>query len=255
MKNKKAEKTDCCEKDNSKRNKGIATGIIYGLIPHIGCIAFIIGSVLGVTILMQSFKPLLMNHYFFHILILISLMFATLSSFLYLRKNDSVSIDGIKRKWKYLATMYGSTIGINLVLFMLIFPLLANVSLTGAAIYQGNPNDISDLTLQVKIPCPGHAPLISNELKTIQGVYNVEFRFPNYFDFQYSSSTNEQEILGLDVFDTYPATVITNSRNGGEELTQRPANTNSVEGSCGSGCGGSSCGASAGGSCTGGCGS
>jgi len=106
----------------------IKQGIVYGLIPHIGCIAFIIGSVLGVTVLTQFFRPLLLNPYFFDYLIALSLGFATLSSFLYLRRNGLLSTVGAKRKWKYLSTMYGSTIGINLLLFLVIFPLLANVS-------------------------------------------------------------------------------------------------------------------------------
>ncbi|NIO44365.1 MAG: hypothetical protein GTN36_02315, partial [Candidatus Aenigmarchaeota archaeon] len=108
--------------------KGLFQGIAYGLVPHIGCIAFITASILGVTVAVNFFKPLLMNPWFFHILVLISIGFATLSSVMYLRKNGLLSFPGAKRKWKYLSTMYGSTIGINLVLFMVIFPLLANVS-------------------------------------------------------------------------------------------------------------------------------
>jgi len=236
-------------KAQEKGGKTILQGIVYGLIPHIGCIAFIIGSVLGVTVLMQFFKPLLMNRYFFHILILISLLFATLSSVLYLRKNGLLSLAGAKKKWKYLATMYGSTIGINLVLFMLIFPLLANISgsptsgITGAAIGTGD-NGLSSLKLSVDIPCPGHAPLISSELKTLDGVVDVQFSFPNVFNIKYySTKTSKQEILSLDIFNTYKATVLDESsiQQSNQQTTDKSLSTS---GSC---CGGGgSCGGSGG---------
>ncbi|MFH0929354.1 MAG: heavy-metal-associated domain-containing protein [Candidatus Aenigmatarchaeota archaeon] len=221
---------------DGKKSKGVAQGIMYGLIPHIGCIAFIVGSVLGVTVLTQFFTPLLMNPYFFHILIAISIGFATLSSALYLRKNGILSLDGIRCKWKYLTTMYGSTIGINLVLFMLIFPLLANVSLaapTGLLIAEV---DSSYLSMEVDIPCPGHAPLITQELKTIDGVGDVHFSFPNLFDVNYDSSkTTKQQILSLDVFETYKARVVS------EDVKEIQTNSNPSYNS-GCGCGGSTCG-------------
>jgi copper chaperone CopZ len=182
--------------------------IIYGLIPHIGCIAFIIGSVLGVTLLMQYFRPLLMNRNIFYYLILLSIGFATASSLLYLKNNRLLSWDGIKRKKIYLSTIYGLTVGINLFLFFLVFPLLANVSFASAAAYSGEPQDLNTLGLSVNIPCPGHAPLISNELKSIPGVFDVKYRFPNNFDLSYDiTQTTVEEILQLEVFAEYPATV------------------------------------------------
>lgn len=206
------------EQEQKKKGKGFLQGLMYGLIPHIGCIAFIIGSILGVTVLMNFLKPLLMNKYFFHALIGVSLGFATLSSAFYLKKNGLLSLEGIKKKWKYLSIMYGSTIGINLLLFMLIFPLLANVSVGSSSItglatgIANNENTDSLLKLKVNIPCPGHAPLISEELKTIKGVTGIKFSFPNYFDVTYNSvETSKQKILALDVFKSYPATVVSES--------------------------------------------
>ena len=111
----------------NKPKTSIKEGIIYGLVPHIGCIGFIIASILGVTVAVNLFKPLLMNPWFFHILILLSIGFATASSAFYLSKNKLLSWSGIKKKKKYLATMYGSTVGINLFLFFVIFPMLANL--------------------------------------------------------------------------------------------------------------------------------
>ncbi len=206
------------ESKQKKKEDGFLNGLMYGLIPHIGCIAFIIGSILGVTVLMNFFKPLLMNRYFFHALIGISLGFATLSSAFYLKKNGLLSLIGIKKKWKYLSVMYGSTIGTNLLLFMLIFPLLANVSVgtpstTGDSIgLTGNEDTESFIKLEVDIPCPGHAPLISEELKAIKGVTEIKFSFPDKFDVTYNAEeTSKQEMLSLDVFDTYKATVISES--------------------------------------------
>ena len=218
--NKKMEqgKLSCCSDSKKVNSKsGFLQGLVYGIIPHIGCIAFIIGSVLGVTVLMQFFKPLLMNRYFFYILILVSLAFATISAALYLRKNALLSLAGIKRKWKYLLTMYGSTIGINLLLFMVIFPLLANVSVsapaTGGVVKELDlQSDLSKIRLKVDIPCPGHAPLISQELKSIDGVADIKFSFPNIFDVRYDASkTSKQQILSLEIFNTYKATVIEES--------------------------------------------
>jgi len=218
------EEKSCCKKES----KGVGQGILYGLIPHIGCIAFIIGSVLGVTVLMQFFKPLLMNRYFFHALIGISILFATLSAILYLRRNGMLSFEGAKKKWKYLAGMYGSTVGINLVLFMLVFPMLANVSTAASGTNTADKVQatLSSMTLKVDIPCPGHAPLISSELKTIEGVTNVEFNFPNLFDVKYDSSkTSDDKILSLDVFKTYPA-----ARTGGDYIAeQNNAQSNSLQ--------------------------
>jgi len=233
--------------DSKKKfnKKSFFQGILYGLVPHIGCIAFITASIFGVTVAVNFFKPLLMNPWFFHILILISVGFATLSSIIYLRKNSILSFNGVKRKWKYLSTMYGSTIGINLVLFMVVFPLLANVSMaspTGAFIVK-DLDELSSIRLSVDIPCPGHAPLISGELKTIDGVAAIQFSYPNFFDVKYDSTkTTKQNMLSLEVFEVYKATVVDETNRQISEQT-----TNTVRRGCG--CGGSTCGGS--GSCCG----
>jgi hypothetical protein len=196
-------------KESEGKGKNILHGIAYGLIPHIGCIVFIIGSVLGVTVLMQFFKPILLNRYFFYILVLISVSFATISSAFYLKKDGILSSAGMKRKWKYLSTMYGSTIGINLLLFLVVFPLLANANVSSPATSFSVAGNASSLKLQVDIPCSGHAPLITQELKTINGVTGVKFSLPNVFDVKYDSAkASKAQILSLDVFKTYKATVI-----------------------------------------------
>ncbi|MCC7570735.1 hypothetical protein KO465_05285 [Candidatus Micrarchaeota archaeon] len=211
---------NCCGEKKSVKDKNSVMGIMYGVFPHIGCIAFIVGSILGVTVLTQLFKPLLMNPYLFHILILMSLVFATLSSLLYLKSNGFLSIWGIKQKWKYLGVMYGSTIGINILLIMFIFPLLANITIDDVQSSQLTANMVStnqNIKLEVDIPCSGHALLISNELKTINGVNTVRFDFPNIFNVEYdSTTTSEQEILSLEVFETYNALVLSKNVPEGE---------------------------------------
>ena len=226
---------DCCNKNNqkfqkneaSKKRKGVLSGLIYGLIPHIGCIGFIIFSVLGVTVATATFRPLLLNRYFFHILILISFIFATISALIYLKKNGIFSFSGIKRKKGYLLTLYGTTIGINLLLFMLIFPIMANVgpginfttAISSAFSSQKNiqiEGEENLLSIKVDIPCPGHAPLITGELRKISGIGDIRYRFPNSFDISYNrEKTSKQEMLSLDVFNIYKATVIEEKQGSG----------------------------------------
>lgn len=231
--------------DNVKGTKnkkgGFLQGLMYGLVPHIGCIIFIIASILGSTVAMQFFKPLLMNRYIFYILILMSGVFATISSAVYLRKNGLLSLAGMRRKWKYLSIMFGSTVGINALLFFLIFPILANVgtSITGYAVSDG----FSSLKLRVDIPCPGHAPLISEELKTIGGVEATRFNFPNNFDVVYDpTKTSKQEILSLEVFKTYKASVLDESEAQNSQPNYQPSTGGSCCGCGGGGRGGCGCG-------------
>ncbi len=73
----------------------------------------------------------------------------------------------------------------------------------------GVESSLPSIALQVAIPCPGHAPLITGELKTIGGVENVRYKFPNKFIVNYHpEQTSKQEIVSLDVFRTYKATII-----------------------------------------------
>ena len=241
---------ECCENKNNEppkkgeKKKGIWNGVLFGAIPHLGCIMFIIASILGATVLMNFFKPLLMNRYFFYWLFAISFVFATFFAILYLRKNKMLSLEGIKKKKGYLTTMYGFTIAINILLFLVIFPLMANISFTGAAVSSTDNSALNNLLLQVSIPCSGHAPLITQELKTIQGVGDVKFSLPNKFSVTYDSQTNKNEILSLAVFKEYPAKVLSEETN--KQYSQLSATTEKVQTSSssrGGCCGGSgSCG-------------
>ena len=65
-----------------------------------------------------------------------------------------------------------------------------------------------ELTLKVSIPCPGHASLITGELYKLEGVSSVDYRTGHYFDIIYDGTITKEDILDLDVFDDYPATVV-----------------------------------------------
>lgn len=233
----------CCKPRKEYKGNNPFAGLAYGILPHVGCIAFVVASILGVTILMQFFRPFLMNRYIFHYLILISIGFATLSSFLYLRKNQCLCWAGIKGKKSYLSIMYGSTIGVNLVLFFLVFPFMANIGGASAAELESYDR----FSISVNIPCPGHAPLISNELKTIHGVKGITYSFPNNFEVYYDPSiVSIEEIVSIEVFQQYPATIISTKTQTQASSVNSQSQLNS--GSCSGGCGGSA-------SCGGGCGS
>lgn len=189
-----------------KERKGFLAGLVYGLVPHAGCIAFVLFSVLGATTTASLFKPLLLNSYFFYGLISLSLVFSTFSALLYLRKHNALSKKGIMKRWKYLTTLYGTTIAVSLIMFLVVFPLTANATTTQATKQDATQTD--KITLKVNIPCLGHATLISDELYKLAGIINVKFRLPNYFDVSYDQNKiTEENILSADIFNEYPASL------------------------------------------------
>ena len=128
---------------------------------------------------------------------------ATLSAFLYLKKNDCLCKQGIKSKWKYLAILYGITIFTNLFMFYGVFPTLANFNSS-----EINVGQLASLSLAVQIPCSGHAPLIIDELKKDNGIKNVNFKIPNLFNIEYDpNKTSLEKITAIEIFKTYKATI------------------------------------------------
>lgn len=113
-----------------------------------------------------------------------------------------MNFEGLKNYKKYIATIYVSTIAINLFLFLFIFPLATNfTSATGNDI-----EGLSEFNIAVNIPCSGHAPLITNELMNVEGVENVKYNFPFGFKVYYDKSKiNIDEILDIEIFKEYPA--------------------------------------------------
>ncbi|VVB76166.1 Uncharacterised protein [Candidatus Tiddalikarchaeum anstoanum] len=200
-------KPACCNNKKVKLHKkaGIIEGVLYGLLPHTGCIAFLIFSILGITTATALLKPIMSSPIFFNSLIIISFGFATLSAALYLKRNDSLSFAGIKSSWKYLAILYSITILVNFLMFNVVFPFAANIN----SVKAGYLVNAQNITLKVEIPCSGHASLIMDELKAINGVDNVYFVSPNIFQIQYETNmTSTSEILNLDIFNTYEANII-----------------------------------------------
>lgn len=190
---------DCCSA--KKESKGFWQGALYGLLPHSICIPFIVASLVGATFLTNLIKPLMLSSALFYVLIGISIAAATLSSLIYLKRHNFLHKEGIRRKWKYLSWMYGLTIGINLLFFMLILPLFATSS---SAIPEGVNS--AQISLKVQIPCGGHAPLITQELQKVEGVQGIKFNLPNYFKINYNpQKVTPQQILSLPIFQYFPA--------------------------------------------------
>jgi hypothetical protein len=196
----------CCQpKNNKDKKKGILQGIAFGMIPHAGCILFILASVLGLTVAASLFRPLLAKSYFFYGMIALSLVFASFSAFLYLRKQGGLKT--AKDHKGYLAILYGSTIAISALLYFVVFPLVASATLGSASAIP--LEGTSSITLKVAIPCEGHATLISEGLKSIAGVEDVEYSPVSTFKVYYDlSKTSKEKILALDLFKEYKATVL-----------------------------------------------
>jgi len=94
-------------------------------------------------------------------------------------------------------------IGIALIILFVISLVFSN-SISGNAVNESGPWD-TEITLEVNIPCPGHASLIVGYLKQA-GVSDVEFRMPDYFDIRYDSSKlSKEQILNINIFREYSA--------------------------------------------------
>lgn len=211
---------DCCKKEGIERfgglgdvgrKKGIFQGIMYGILPHSFCIAFIVFTVIGSTVAVGFFRKFLLTPYFFEILIGLSFLLATISAVVYLRRKDNFSVRGIRENWGYLGILYGTTIAVNLLLFLVIFPIMTNGG--GTRGIRGNRGtretaEIETVFLEVKIPCSGHAPLVGEELKKTAGITDFRFSLPNIFLVEYNpSQITVEQILSLPIFGSFPAEV------------------------------------------------
>lgn len=198
-------KKSCCETEQDKKH-GFLPGIVSGLLPHSICIGFIILTVIGTTTMAGVLKKLLLVPFFFETLVVLSLIFATISAITYLGRNELLSFAGAKRKWKYLLVLYGTTLLVNLFLFTVIFPYVANKAGSRFSILSGQS---STLTLRISIPCSGHAPLITDELKKLPGIEGINFKFPDLFEVYYQPSVvSPSQILSLEVFKSFKAETI-----------------------------------------------
>jgi hypothetical protein len=195
---------------------GWLQGLLYGLIPHTLCIAFIVLSIAGATAATSVLARLFYLPHFIEIIIGLAFLFATLSAAIYLARNGLLSRAGIRFKRSYLLTMYATTIAINLLFFWVVFPTLARVSLPTASA-QAVPvapvavpagQQLASVTLEVAIPCSGHAFLVISELDKVDGVMGTVFADPNLFQVDYDASqVTLDTILAQPVFQSFAATV------------------------------------------------
>jgi copper chaperone CopZ len=197
-------KTNCC---NSKKQKSnIGKGILYGILPHSFCIAFIVFSIIGATTLTALIKPLMLNVYFFPLLVVLSFALATISAIIYLKRNCSLTIKAVKNNRKYLLTLYSSVIGVNLLLFLVIFPLVANFSFSNIGSANSADANLTVKTISVAIPCSGHAPLVIDEVKKIEGVLDVKYFPMNNFEITFDlQKLSLEQILSAEIFKSFKA--------------------------------------------------
>lgn len=201
----KSKENFCCEQIEEKKREGIFAGILWGIFPHSFCIAFILFSIIGATTATIFFEKLLLIKNLFYFLVLVSLVFATISIVIYLKKCECLCVSGVKRKWKYISTMYFTTILINLSLFFIIFPVLANMN---GKTENSEIENISKLSINVEIPCSGHAPLVIEEIKKSGGIQSVKYNLPDNFEIRYDAQKNSLEkIIALEIFKTFKVRV------------------------------------------------
>lgn len=191
---------DCCRRNKSHK-KGLWSGMLFGLVPHTFCIIFLAASIIGAAGATALFKQFLLIPHLFLFLVIISFLFATLTAVIYLKKADCLCFSGIKNKWKYLTTLYAMTIITNAVIIFLIFPFATNIQANYASGEMGPQKTVS---VDVAIPCSGHAPLIMAEIKQVFGVNAVKFKIPNTFEITFNpTKTSLDKIAALEIFKTF----------------------------------------------------
>ncbi len=199
----------CCQKSSHPGKKGFLRGIIFGLIPHTFCILFVVFTLLGSILGASIAKKFLIIPHFFLYLVIFSFLLASLSAFFYLRNNRCCNARGIKNNWKYLSILYGTTIFVNIAFVFYIFPAITSktTDTKDQMIKALSGNDSYMLiSMEVEIPCSGHAPLIIDELKKTSGVISVSYEPQNFFSVQYDSKlVSENDIFSLEIFKTYKA--------------------------------------------------
>ncbi len=196
----------CCAKNNlEKKDRGILKGLLYGIFPHSFCIGFIIFSAVGAVAVTSVLKKVMMNPYFLQILFALSIIMATFSAIIYLKKCNCFNKQGVRSKWKYLIILYGMTIFINFLMFSYVLPILANIGSPNAKIEAAS---FLELSLRVDIPCAGHAPLIIDELKKIKGIESIKFESPDIFKITYDPvQTSPEKIMAAEILKTYKAKI------------------------------------------------
>jgi hypothetical protein len=191
-------KQPCSQEKNEIKN-GLKNGIISAIVPHIGCIAFITLTLLGVSAGSVFLKKFILASWSFPVLFFLSFLLASISSLFYFKKNCC------ENKTKYISILLGSVIMVNGLLFYVVFPWVANINGKSSG---GIVAGLSEIKLKVNIPCTGHASLIVDELK-FAGVTEVVYSDPDEFDVMYDSSKiTKDSILNLAVLKDFKAVEI-----------------------------------------------
>lgn len=203
MSNDKPDVKPCCGPKPSQKPQGFWQGVLFGLLPHTFCILFIVFSIVGSIAGAAIASRFLLIPYFFQFLIALSFIFALISATLYLKRSCRLNWPGIKKSWKYLTIMFGSTLAVNLILFFGIFPAVANMNAGQAAVSD------AAVTLSVALPCSGHAPLITQDLLAQSGVTSVKFQLENRFIVSYDpQKVTVEQIMERPIFKEFKAKVI-----------------------------------------------
>lgn len=178
----------------SNISSSIWKGILLSVIPHIGCIAFAVLMVTGVGFGTVFLKNFLSNKWIFPASITLSFVIASVYSYFYFKKQCCTN------KIRYVSIIFSSMILVNILLFYIVFPWMTNLQNNSNIAFASN---LSELKIQIDIPCTGHAPLIVYELKKA-GISDVIFTDPDTFDIKYDSTkiTTEQ-IKGLQLFEDF----------------------------------------------------
>jgi len=198
----------CCPPNETSTKRFFLAGILYGLIPHSFCLAFALFSVIGAITVTAFLKKVLLIPNIFYYLILVSIILATVSIYIYLRKKNCLCPSGIKDSWKYIVIVYLTTIAVNSAFFYLVIPALANISFVNTASSQ---SILSTVSLKVNIPCTGHSFLIIDEVKKDKGVAEVKFIAPDVFEIKYNpQGTTVEKIMAQEVFRTFKPEIYQN---------------------------------------------
>jgi len=191
----------CALPERNQDKKSFWLGIIYGLVPHMFCIGFILFSVVGAVTATAWIRSVMLVPNFFYFLVIVSLVLAGISSVIYLKRRGCLTILGLKNQWKYVASLFLITIAVNFLMFFVAFPALANI---GQAKLVDN-SGFETVSAIVQVPCSGHAPLIVYELKKDTGIKSVVFKNPNIFEITYDSGQiSVPNITSKDIFETFP---------------------------------------------------
>ncbi|MHB1294631.1 MAG: hypothetical protein ACYC4R_06505 [Anaerolineae bacterium] len=202
----------CC-RPVEKKEHGALLGLVYGLVPHAFCILFLVLTIVGATAATSVLREVMLVPYLFQAILALSVVFATASAAIYLRRLGLLSLEGARHKWRYLSVMYGATLAVNLLLFQVVFPATANLttraeSAPAGVVAAAAPAQSASLALAVDIPCSGHAPLIISEVSAQAGVQSVTYTPEGLFLVTYDpAGLSEEDILALPIFESFPASV------------------------------------------------